>query len=598
LATPRSTWRAGLGAGCERFVHPSLADPVERGRRARLVGVVIAAPFFMMAAFAFACGGRIGLSMIAASLCALCGLCWLAALLVAVNVRREAIEAAALVLAVALTAPILAASGGVVSPLSAAVLALIFESWWIGRSRAAAIVGAVAALAVFVLQLPLAGIFAAQGGEAAVAISPWQWVVPLAYALTVWARVEGLLGEARTAAPDDAEPPLETRIDAVVARIAPGGDVIDVSDQAARLFNLPPELLLGTGLFDRIHVADRVAWLCALSDLREKAVHARIDMRLRLPGAAGRGASDNYRHYDVEFMRERNGQDVVALMRENGDVAALRAELAAVAEQADSNEVAKNRFLAVVSHELRTPLNAILGFSDMLAHEMFGPFADPRQKEYVGLIHESGNHLLSVVNSILDVSKIESGAYAIHPEPFAFADAVEMCRSMMAHQAAAKSVSLRIALAPALGDICGDRRAIQQILINLVSNAVKFTPEGGSVVIGARRVGQRLRFWVSDTGIGIAPEDLKGLGQPFTQVQNEYTRQFEGAGLGLSLVKGLVVLHDGSMSIESAPGEGTTVTVTVPVAGPHSTMEGMRRDVAERTEPSNEAGDGTQRKTA
>src|SRR6185312_3288058 len=362
--------------------------------------------------------------------------------------------------------------------------------------------------------------------------------------------------------------------------IAANGDVVDVSSQAMRVFRLAPELLLGTGLFDRIHVADRVAYLCALSDVREGAARARADIRLRIPGLDGRSA--DYHSYTVEMFRAGEGRDIAALIRDNGEMAALKAELAGAAEQASSNEIAKNRFLAAVSHELRTPLNAILGFSDMLAHEMFGPFADPRQKEYVGLIHESGNHLLSVVNSILDVSKIESGAYSIHPEPFAFADAVEMCRSMMAHQAEMKSVSLRIALAPGVEEVRGDRRAIQQVLINLVSNAVKFTPEGGSVVIGARRVGPRLRFWVSDTGIGIAPEDLKRLGQPFTQVQNEYTRQFEGAGLGLSLVKGLVVLHDGTMMIESAPGDGTTVTVTVPIAGPNPVPENARRDMAER----------------
>jgi cell cycle sensor histidine kinase DivJ len=118
------------------------------------------------------------------------------------------------------------------------------------------------------------------------------------------------------------------------------------------------------------------------------------------------------------------------------------------------------------------------------------------------------------------------------------------------------------------------------------------------VVIGAKRVGQRLRFWVSDTGIGIAPDDLKRLGQPFTQVQNEYTRQFEGAGLGLSLVKGLVVLHDGTMAIESAPGEGTTVTVTVPVAGPLAAAAGAHRAMPAGAEHSNEAGNATQRKTA
>jgi cell cycle sensor histidine kinase DivJ len=589
---------AGLTAGCDRFVHPSLADPVERARRSRFVGVVVAAPFLGMAAFAFAFRGQIGLAMIAASLCALCGICWFAALLVAVNVKRGVVEGVALVAATAFASVTLAASGGAASPLSAAIAALLFESWWIGRSRGAAVAGVLAILAVIGLQLPLAGAFAPAGGEAVGAISAWQWLVPLAYALTVWTRVQALLAAERSARPDRAEAPLEMRIDAVVARIAANGDVTDVSEQARRLFNLAPELLLGTGLFDRIHVSDRVAYLCALADLRDKAAHARIDMRLRLPRPAGESASDNYRHYDVEFLRADGDREVMALIRENGEVAALRAEIAAVAEQADSNEVAKNRFLAAVSHELRTPLNAILGFSDMLAHEMFGPFADPRQKEYVGLIHESGNHLLSVVNSILDVSKIESGAYSIHPEPFAFADAVEMCRSMMAHQAAAKSVSLRIALATGVEEICGDRRAIQQILINLVSNAVKFTPEGGSVVIGARRAGPRLRFWVSDTGIGIAPDDLKRLGQPFTQVQNEYTRQFEGAGLGLSLVKGLVVLHDGTMAIESAPGDGTTVTVTVPVAGPHAAPENARREMAERTEPSNEAGNGTQRKTA
>jgi cell cycle sensor histidine kinase DivJ len=356
-------------------------------------------------------------------------------------------------------------------------------------------------------------------------------------------------------------------------------------------------LLLGTGFFDRIHVADRVAYLCALSDVREKTLRGRADIRLRVPGAEGRSA--DYRPYAVEMIRADEGRDVLALIRENDEVAALRAELAASAEQVDSNELAKNRFLAAVSHELRTPLNAILGFSDMLAHEMFGPFADPRQKEYVGLIHESGNHLLSVVNSILDVSKIESGAYAIHPEPFAFADAVEMCRSMMAHQASMKSISLRVALASGVGEICADRRAVQQILINLVSNAIKFTPEGGSVVIGAKRAGPRLRFWVSDTGIGISQDDLKRLGQPFTQVQNDYTRQFEGAGLGLSLVKGLVGLHQGSMAIESAPGEGTMVTVTVPVAGEHSSAPVVSEGpTAAKATISNEAGNGAQRKTA
>jgi cell cycle sensor histidine kinase DivJ len=593
LETPKSAeWIAGLTAGCERFVHPSLTDPVERGRRTRFVGVVVSAPFFGLAAFVFAFYGRMDAATVAASLCALCGISWLAALLVAVNVRRELVEGAALALALGFASLVLAAAGGLASPLSAAVAALVFEAWWVGRSRMALSAGMAAAVAVFALQVPASAMLA----PADTAVSAWQWLVPVAYALTVWARLRTLFIAVQTADPAEAEPPLEARIEAVTARIAPNGEVADISAQALRLFGLAPELLLGTGLFDRVHVADRVAYLCALSDVREKGESGRADIRLRLPGSGGR--SSDYRPYAVEMIRANEGRDVLALIRENGEVAALRAELAGAAEQANSNEVAKNRFLAAVSHELRTPLNAILGFSDMLAHEMFGPFADPRQKEYVGLIHESGNHLLSVVNSILDVSKIESGAYPIHPEPFALADAVETCRSMMAHQASMKSVSLRVALGAGVGEICADRRAVQQVLINLLSNAVKFTPSGGSVVIGAKRVGERLRFWVSDTGIGISADDLKRIGQPFTQVQNDYTRQFEGTGLGLSLVKGLVALHDGTMTMESAPGEGTIATVTLPVAGPRGVDVAMDESAAARKNLSEEAEDGTQRKTA
>ncbi|RUU59733.1 HAMP domain-containing histidine kinase, partial [Mesorhizobium sp. M2C.T.Ca.TU.009.01.2.1] len=311
-----------------------------------------------------------------------------------------------------------------------------------------------------------------------------------------------------------------------------------------------------------------VAYLTALADMREGAPKRRLDLRIRLP-REGSSASDNFRPFSLELLRGEADRDVFTLvLRENDDVAALCEELAEAREAAATAEVAKGRFLAVVSHELRTPLNAIIGFSDMLLHEMFGAFKDPRQKEYVGLIRESGQHLLSVVTSILDVSRIEAGAYATELEPFRFVEAVDMCRSMMRPLADAKGIVLATQIAPDAGEINADRRAVQQILINLASNAVKFTPDGGSVVIGAKRVGSRLHFWVSDTGIGIAEEDMANLGKPFMQIQNDYTRRFEGTGLGLSLVKGLVALHDGTMSIESAPGEGTTVTIGLPVNGP------------------------------
>ena len=138
-------------------------------------------------------------------------------------------------------------------------------------------------------------------------------------------------------------------------------------------------------------------------------------------------------------------------------------------------------------------------------------------------------------------------------------------------------------VAPAIGEIRADRRAVQQILINLLSNAVKFTPKGGRVALRAKRIGTRLHFSVSDTGIGIAEDDLARLGQPFAQVRNDHTRQFEGTGLGLALVKGLVALHDGTMSIDSTFGQGTTVTISLPIEGPAGSGEWRRRAAAWQT---------------
>jgi cell cycle sensor histidine kinase DivJ len=381
--------------------------------------------------------------------------------------------------------------------------------------------------------------------------------------------------------------------DAVVLRFAESGDVLDATETTRAVLNLAPDLLCGSGLFDRVHVADRVAYLCALAEMRSGAAGRRIELRLRLPGAAGTDGPDNFQPFAVDFCASANG--IVAMLRGNRDMVQLRDALREATDRNDGAEIAKGRFLAAVSHELRTPLNAIIGFSEILLHELFGGFTDARQREYTALIKESGHHLLAVVNSILDVSKIESGTYAIQTEPFAFGEAAEMCRSMMSLQAERKQIDLRTQIPPSLGELVADRRAVQQMLINLVANAIKFTPEKGSVVVGAQRVGSRLHFWVADTGIGIDKDDLDRIGRPFMQVRNDYTRQFEGTGLGLSLVKGLVSLHEGTMSIESAPGEGTKVAISLPLAGPDRSQ-----DCGGTTEPVvHKGGDyGALRKTA
>lgn len=546
------------------MVHPAIVGRDDRLRQRRFIGIMLAAPFFAAGAAVTLVTSGMGAAVTVATIFAAFGLCWFAALLVAASGKMALAAQVALAAGGLALAGAIAAAGGLASPVALLALALPFEAWWIAGSKRAALWGGISALAAVLLQ-PFVGTVVPLG---AAQVAVWHWLLPLAWGLMLVPRLAALGDAARAPAllPSDR---LEDMIDAVVLHVARHGEILDASAKARTILKLPPELLFGAGLFDRIHLSDRVAYLSALADLRDGALARRLDLRVRLPQDGNAPMADNYRPFQLELVRAEEQQETFTLLlRENDEIAELRDELAAANEAAASAEVAKGRFLAVVSHELRTPLNAIIGFSDMLLHEMFGGFKDPRQKEYVGLVRDSGQHLLAVVTSILDVSRIEAGAYATEPEPFRFIEAVEMCQSMMQLQANAKNIDLQAQIAPDAGEINADRRAVQQILINLVSNAIKFTPDGGDVVVGAKRIGTRLHFWVRDTGIGIAEEDFANLGKPFMQIQNDYTRRFEGTGLGLSLVKGLVALHDGTMSIESMPGEGTTVTISLPVNGP------------------------------
>jgi cell cycle sensor histidine kinase DivJ len=554
-----------MAAGCERMVHPSILGRSEREAQGRFIGVMLAAPFFAAGAAVTLVTSGMGAAVTMAAIFSTFGLCWFIALLVAATGKMAMAGRVALAVAAIALGCLIAAAGGLSSPVAMLALALPFEAWWIGASRRAALWGALAAAAAILIQT-LAGPMLPTTG---VQVAAWHWLVPLAWVLTLMPRISAFRDTDDAANPMDTSARLEDIINAVVMRVARHGEVLDASTKTRAILKLPPELLCGNGLFDRVHLSDRVAYLSALADMRDGALSRCLELRIRLPQNGNGVTADNYRPFSLEMLRgEGETEAFTLLLRENDEIAGLRADLAMANEAAASAEVAKGRFLAVVSHELRTPLNAIIGFSDMLLHEMFGGFKDPRQKEYVGLVRDSGQHLLAVVTSILEVSRIESGAYATEPEPFRFSEAVDMCQSIMRLQAQAKNIELRALIAPDVGEINADRRAVQQMLINLLSNAIKFTPDGGDVVIGAKRIGSRLHFWVEDTGIGIAEEDFANLGKPFTQIQNDYTRKFEGTGLGLSLVKGLVALHDGTMSIESMPGEGTTVTISLPVNGP------------------------------
>jgi cell cycle sensor histidine kinase DivJ len=575
---------AGIADGCDRLVDPSV-EGGERARQRRFIAVLLAGPFLIGAAwpviFAAEMGGSKGFVALGAMFC----LAWSLVVAIASNANMRVVSGAALAGSTAIITLAIAGAGGLASPALLLAAALAVESWWIGRSAKALAWGGAAA-AVAVIAQPVLAIAIGQPAG----FTPWHWLVPVLYGAIAAPRLFAAIGEELEAMRQPREASVEDVIDAAILRIGPTGEIVDAGGRTGELIGVKAEMLLGEGFFERVHVADRVAYLQALAGLRASAASQSLEVRIR---AAGDGMSAPV--FRVLRAEMHAGAPAIMILRDNATIEALRSELASVREQASGSEIAKARFLAAVSHELRTPLNAIIGFSDMLAYEMVGTFSDPRQKEYACLIRDSGAHLLGVVNSILDVSKIESGAYPIQPEPFRFADAASACHAMLAMQAAAKSIEFQNCVTPAVGEICADRRAVQQVLINLLSNAVKFTPEGGSVRLDARRQGRMLVFEVSDTGIGIAEDDLARLCRPFVQVQNDYTRQFDGAGLGLSIAKGLVELHEGALSIQSAPGAGTVVRVSLPLE--HQAVAPVRPEAAAQA-GDREYGDAAFRKSA
>ena len=250
-------------------------------------------------------------------------------------------------------------------------------------------------------------------------------------------------------------------------------------------------------------------------------------------------------------------QDIAARHR-------VEAELIAAKQASDDANQAKTHFLANMSHELRTPLNAIIGFSEALLTGIFGPMA-PRQTEYVGDIRRSGLHLLSLINDILDTTKIESGKYTLREESLPVRALALRALRQIEPQAEEKGIALALRLPSSLPDLWADERAMVQILLNLLSNAVKFTPPGGRTLLSAALTAQgALRLQVMDTGIGIPARDLHSVLEPFHQVDNSHTRRHQGTGLGLPLVKSLVELHGGTFALDSEVGKGTTATVTLP----------------------------------
>ena len=258
---------------------------------------------------------------------------------------------------------------------------------------------------------------------------------------------------------------------------------------------------------------------------------------------------------------------VLMVLRDVTERVLAAERLAAAKELAESANRAKSAFLATMSHELRTPLNAIIGFSEIMAHEMFGPLGNARYGDYARHIQNSGTHLLDLINDVLDMSKLEAGRYTLEDKSIDVMDLLHACAALAAVPALQGGVTLDIVPARDLPGLRADDRALRQVVLNLLSNAVKFTPPTGRVTIAAAlREDGGLAITVADTGIGIAPEALRSIAEPFHQADSSISRRFGGTGLGLSISRNLVELHGGTLSIDSAPGRGTTVTVLLPAA--------------------------------
>jgi two-component system cell cycle sensor histidine kinase PleC len=233
-------------------------------------------------------------------------------------------------------------------------------------------------------------------------------------------------------------------------------------------------------------------------------------------------------------------------------------------ETAEASSRVKSQFLANMSHELRTPLNAIIGFSDLLQNQMFGPL-HKQYHDYATIIHESGNHLLNLVSDILDIAKIEAGKFVLDCQSMDLGESVDYCIRLVKNRADQRDIKL-VTLLPAQGlTFSADQRAFRQILLNLLTNAIKFSRPGDEVEVSARITGGRLTLAVKDHGIGMSASLLARIGQPFEQAINDPVHAREGTGLGLSLVRSLVVQHGGVLHIESQEGVGTTVTCELPL---------------------------------
>jgi two-component system, cell cycle sensor histidine kinase DivJ len=482
-----------------------------------------------------------------------------------------------------------AMTGGRVSSFAAIWLVVVpLEAALSASRRVVAIVSTMAlsasGLLMFFDQMP-----AIAGSPGQVTLAVTGTVAAMLYATGVAFSMETLVGNSlrMLSVEEDKYQLLASNMTDVITRHGRSGAILFASSAAEPVFGVAPSELSGHGLFDRIHVLDRPAYLTALAEAAlgaDRSVEFRvrrdqveglpqfiwIEMRCRSPNQPIGGSSG------------KRAREVVAVMRDVTERKVQEQELEQARTEIKRAQTANSRFLTMIGHELRTPLNVIIGFSEMLRDEAPSRIDSEQRREYAGFINDSGNRLLAVVNAILDVSRLDNAELEIRPEPFGLASLIEDCCDLVSLKARDFGVAISVRTARDLPEVVADKRAIKQILINLVSNAVRRADPGGRVIVSAAIDGPMFAIMVDDSGVRIAEDDDACVGDLALQARSASDRRHDGIGFSLSIVKGLAALHGGDTTIRSRVGEGTRVTVRLPLDDEHRRQINRATSLARR----------------
>jgi len=369
------------------------------------------------------------------------------------------------------------------------------------------------------------------------------------------------LAEERLRASEERYRLLTQRASDIICQLTPAGKIEFISPSVLRLTGRQPNRLKGQRFSSLLPLEEHARFDRFLGQLRQGEDNVLCTVQIN-----GTAPGESWLELSGRSLKDAAGQvyGLVCAGRDISERKKFELELQAARRKAEQASAFKSNFLSHISHELRTPLNAILGFSEMIRDHAFDVSDNARYAEYGALIHESGSLLSLLIDDLLDLSKIEAGKYELHPEHVELNDIVPVCIQQIKHLTEQKKITVRDDISGMKFSLHADRRALIQILINLLSNAAKFTPEGGRIDLFGLRENGRIWLNVRDTGIGIKGADISRITEPFEQAAGTPGPAHEGTGLGLALVKSLVELHGGELKIESERGVGTTVSVALP----------------------------------